>query len=257
MLPPSQRDAFNRSGLLKLESAIPPADVATMRDRFWDYLSREHGIERDRPDTWTVERPRRLQALRRSGAFNLMATRQVCQALDDLLGATQWQPPMTWGLPLVTFAVPGAEWTVPSGGWHVDSYGPEHDLPGVTVFVFLAPTAERGGGTVVVSGSHRLFNRHIQSTGIWRPADVKAALGSRHPWLRALWGEDRHVGPVAVDDDAMLDGVHVRVQELTGRAGDVVLMHPRTFHAAAPNSLPAPRMMLVEIVGHRDTAEQH
>jgi hypothetical protein len=251
VLSPSQRETFNHSGLLKVESAVPPAAVATMRDRFWDHLSREHGIDPDRVDTWTVQRPRHLQPLRRSGAFNLMATREVCEALDDLLGLAGWQPPSTWGLPLVTFAAPGAEWTVPSAGWHVDSYGPEHDLPGVTVFVFLTPVAERGGGTVVLSGSHRLFNRYIATTGTWRPAEVRAALAARHPWLRDLWSEDRHAAPTAMGDGAMLDGVHVRVRELTGRAGDVVLMHPRTFHTAAPNVLPAPRMMLVEIVGRQ------
>ena len=39
------------------------------------------------------------------------------------------------------------------------------------------------------------------------------------------------------------------LRELTGDAGDVVLMHPRTLHAAAPNTATRPRMMLVEIVG--------
>jgi hypothetical protein len=37
-----------------------------MRDRFWAYLLAEHRIDRDRVETWTPERPRRLQALRRS-----------------------------------------------------------------------------------------------------------------------------------------------------------------------------------------------
>ncbi|GAA0902088.1 phytanoyl-CoA dioxygenase family protein [Virgisporangium aurantiacum] len=252
MLSAGQRETFHRSGLLTVESAVPPAAISAMRDRFWEFLAREHSIDQDRVDTWVVERPRGLQALRRSGAFNLMASRQVCDALDDLLGVAGWQPPSTWGLPLVTFPVPGARWTVPSTGWHVDSYGPEHDLPGVTVFVFLTTVAERGGGTVVLSGSHRLFNRHIASTGTWRPAVVKAALASRHPWLRTVWSEDRQVAPTTIGSGTMLDGAHVQVQELTGHAGDVVLMHPRTLHTSAPNGLPTPRMMLVEIVHRAD-----
>jgi hypothetical protein len=249
MLSPSQRETFDRTGLLKLEAAVPTADVLAMRDRFWDYLSRKHGIDADRVDTWTVPHPRRLQALKRSGAFNLMASGRVREAMDDLLGEAGWQPPQTWGSPLVTFAVPGARWAVPSAGWHVDSYGPQHDLPGVTVFAFLAPVAPRGGGTVVVSGSHRLFNRHIAATGTWRPAEVKAALAVRHPWLHDLWSEDHHAVPILVGDGADLDGVHVTMRELTGHPGDVVLMHPRTLHAPAPNVLPTPRMMLVEIIG--------
>jgi hypothetical protein len=42
-----------------------------------------------------------------------------------------------------------------------------------------------------------------------------------------------------------------RVRELTGQPGDVILMHPRTLHAPAPNALATPRMMLVEIINRR------
>jgi hypothetical protein len=253
MLSHSQRDGFDRSGLLRLPAAIPEADVATMRDRFWDTLSAGHGIMRDRPDTWTVESPKHLQALKRSGAFDAMASDTVRQALDDLLGVAGWETPKTWGLPLVTFSAPEAAWTVPSSGWHVDSYGPDHELPGVTVFAFLTPVAARGGGTAVLPGSHRLFNRHIATTGTWRPADVKAALGSESSWLRDLWGTGSERGRVAryLDDGTTIDGTRFRVQELTGAPGDAILMHPRTLHTPAPNSLAEPRMMLVEIINRR------
>ena len=43
------------------------------------------------------------------------------------------------------------------------------------------------------------------------------------------------------DHDA--DGIPVRVVELTGRPGDVVLTHPWTLHHAAPNTASYPRMM--------------
>jgi hypothetical protein len=250
MLSGSEREEFERLGLLRLPAAIPNAEVAAMRDRFWEFLSVEHGIERDRSDTWTVERPRNLQALKRSGAFNPMASDQVRRALDDLLGAVHWQPPRTWGLPLVTFPTPGTSWNVPSSGWHVDSHGPDHELPGVTVFAFLAPVAAGGGGTVVLPQSHRLFNRHIAATGKWRPAEVKAELGSKHPWLRDLWGQGSQPGRVAryLEEGAVIDSSHLRVHELTGPPGDVILMHSRTLHAPAPNSTTMPRMMLVEII---------
>jgi ectoine hydroxylase-related dioxygenase (phytanoyl-CoA dioxygenase family) len=112
---------------------------------------------------------------------------------------------------------------VPEHGWHVDSHGPEHELPGVTVFVYLLPVAAHGGGTVVLPGSHRLFNDQI-AAGRWRPGEVKGAI---------------------------LDSERHRARELTGQPGDVVLMHPRTLHAAAPNGAATPRMMLVEIVQRR------
>jgi ectoine hydroxylase-related dioxygenase (phytanoyl-CoA dioxygenase family) len=174
-----------------------------------------------------------------------MASAQVVGALDELLGTGGWRSPRAWGLPLVTFPAtePGAVWSAPTSGWHVDSYGPEHDLPGVTVFAFLVPVGARGGGTVVLEGSHRLVNRHIATTGTWRPADVRAAFAASYPWLREVWQGRRGPG-----EEAILDGVRVSVRELTGEPGDVFLMHPRTLHAAAPNTGPGPRMMLVEIV---------
>ena len=51
-----------------------------------------------------------------------------------------------------------------------------------------------------------------------------------------------------MNDGTIIDGVPLRVVELTGDPGDVILMHSDTFHAAAPNRLTEPRMMLTEMV---------
>jgi hypothetical protein len=224
-----------------------------MRDHFWDFLSTRDGIEQDKIETWIVQRPRHLQGLRWSGAFNAMASDEVRHALDDLLDPGGWRPPRAWGLPLVTFPAPDGSWDVPTSGWHIDSYGPDHALPGITVFAFLTAVAPRGGGPIVLPGSHRLFNRHIAITGIWRPADMKSALASQYRWLADLWGEGGEPGRVAryLEEGSIIDGTHFRVQELTGDPGDVILMHPRTLHATAPNAAAGPRMMLVEIITRR------
>jgi ectoine hydroxylase-related dioxygenase (phytanoyl-CoA dioxygenase family) len=42
----------------------------------------------------------------------------------------------------------------------------------------------------------------------------------------------------------VIDGVDLRVVELSGAAGDVVVFHPWLFHAAASNRAPEPRMMV-------------
>jgi hypothetical protein len=244
MLTPEQRERFEHRGLVRLPGAVEVEAVTAMRNRFWAYLS-ERGIAGDDEGTWPSETPRRLQALRRAGTFAAMGSEPVRAALNELLGTGGWRSPRNWGLPLVTFPNrdPDAAWTVPITGWHLDSYGPDHDVPGVTVFAFLADVAERGGGTVVLEASHRLVNAHIAATGTWRPADVRAALAAAHPWLREVWA-----GQVRANEEAVVGGVRVVVRELTGGAGDVVLMHPRTLHAAAPNTGTAPRLMLVEII---------
>jgi hypothetical protein len=117
------------------------------------------------------------------------------------------------GLSLATFPVPGARWSVPSAGWHVDSYGPGHNLPGVSVFAFLG-SVRPGGGTVDLSGSHRLVDARVAATGIWRPPAVRVALASAHPWLRDLWGHGRDAGPAArlMTRGAVIDGTRVRVE---------------------------------------------
>ena len=48
--------------------------------------------------------------------------------------------------------------------------------------------------------------------------------------------------------DHELGGVPVRVVELTGRAGDIVIGHPWLLHAPAPNCGTTPRFMTVQRV---------
>jgi hypothetical protein len=40
-----------------------------------------------------------------------------------------------------------------------------------------------------------------------------------------------------------VDGVPLRVHEMTGEPGDAYLLHPLLAHSAAPNALDAPRVM--------------
>jgi hypothetical protein len=57
----------------------------------------------------------------------------------------------------------------------------------------------------------------------------------------------------------MIDGtrirdVELRVLELTGRAGDVFVMHCDTLHAAAPNCHDEPGLMATNLVLRTDGA---
>jgi hypothetical protein len=80
---------------------------------------------------------------------------------------------------------------------------------------------------------------------------VRAAL-AEHPWLRGLW-EPGHGGDRiqrCLRDGTVVDGVPLRVIELTGEPGDVVVMHSDCFHAPAPNRRAEPRMMLTEMIAN-------
>ena len=150
MLSPAQRDEFDRRGILRLPATIAPADVTAMRQRLWQHLLDTYAIHPDRPETWTVHKPAHFQKLTGTGAFDAMATDEICAVVDHLLGAGRWQRPAHWGRPLVTFPRPATAWHVPASDWHLDSQDVE-GLTMVVVFAHLAPVRPRGGGTLVVT----------------------------------------------------------------------------------------------------------
>jgi hypothetical protein len=170
MLTSEQRDAFDRLGFLHLRGAVPRTAVEAMCRRVWDVLSSEHAMHRDAPETWTVQHPTGFKALQGSGAFAEVGSRVVRDALDELVGRGAWQNTWRGGRVLATFRTTD-RWDVPHESWHLDFNAPPRTvaLPGVSLFTFLVPVAARGGGTLVVGGSHKLV-AELAATA--RPADA-------------------------------------------------------------------------------------
>jgi ectoine hydroxylase-related dioxygenase (phytanoyl-CoA dioxygenase family) len=54
-----------------------------------------------------------------------------------------------------------------------------------------------------------------------------------------------------------VDGVDLRIGELAGNAGDVFVMHPRLLHAAAPNALDGPRLVLLQFIDSGCLGSRH
>ncbi len=244
---------FEQQGLLHLPQMVPAAKALTMRDRLWDFLSVHHGRLQDDPTTWKVIEGRTgFKALMRAGAFDALSDHLV-EPVTDLLGSGAWNPPEHWGHPLVTFPNPHQEWSIPATGWHVDSHRwSTGAIPGLVAFTFLDEVRSKGGGTLVMPGSHRLTWRLCQRAGgFTKTGDMKATLAHQHSWCADLWREARTGKDQLrryLDDGAIVDGIQVRVAELCGQPGDVVLMNPRVFHATAPNTRDSPRMMLSDFI---------
>lgn len=243
------RARFAARGFVRLDRAFPVEAAAAMADAVWAELERTHGITRDR-STWTVAEPRGLGALRRNGAFDALDTPALGAAISGVLGDRGWPRPPDWGVPLVTFPGTGP-WDVPTGGWHIDF--PARGAPGRGLLVkwlaYLSPVAAGGGGTVVLAGSHRLVERFLRRSDPTEPARspvVREAVFAADPWLRGIREPGRPHDRVErlMARGATVDGVDLQVVELTGRPGDVVLMHPRLFHAPAPNRGSWPRLMV-------------
>ena len=249
-----QREEFDAAGVLVLPGYFPARDMAALADAVWSDISRRFGIERRRPETWTVERPGKFQSLVRSGGLRAFGSDRLFAIGDLFLGAGKWIRPRPHqiGAPLVTFPM-RTSWEVPHKLWHLDTSASDciASLPGIRVFTFLEPSLPRGGGTPYIAGSHRLAleiaartpGAHLHSQ------DLRAILAQEHPWFAALFEEG---GPDRVQrfmiDGARIGGTDVRVHEMLGQPGDAIIVHPAVFHSIAVNALDSPRMMLMQFL---------
>jgi len=251
VLTPAQRAEFDARGFVRFHAAFDAEDAARMRRVVWAELDRRYGITEHDPATWTIGMPSHMSTSKRHRAFAPIGGTVFQEAVDDLLGAGAWTTPAHWGQVMITFPERGAVWTLPSRLWHVDwSYAnaPE-PLFGVKLFAFFGDVEPRAGGTLVVTGSHRIVERFVGATPTEQRDDYRTCRlrFMRHdPWFGALGrADDSDPGRTArfMDHEHDIDGVAVRVVELTGRAGDIVLTHPWLLHHAAPNTGAFPRMM--------------
>lgn len=234
----SELETYARDGVVRLSGLIPAPDIAAMRDAVWRKLDA-------RPER--AARPSKLTA--RDGEFDAIGSPAVRTLLDGLLGA--WDEPARWGLPLVAFHTGETAWDVPHRNWHIDLGGLPGDYSLARFFVILEPSRPGGGGTGYVAGSHRLLTALAGREDRFRSsAEARRRLVAHAPWFAELWstrpGEDRIQR--FMRDGAEVDGVPVRVGEMLGEPGDVILMHPLMLHAPMPNVLMTPRMMLTQFV---------
>ena len=250
MLTDVQRSDFDERGFLRIGGAFSAAEAAAMQHLVWDALARVHGIQRSDPSSWRRTHPSRLQGISETPGFVPIAGPALRGAIDALLGPGAWQVPKRWGAILVTFPVRDRPWTVPSAVWHVDfSFAlPPRPLAGVKVFTFLSDVPHQGGGTLVVAGSHRVIERFVQGrprAQLENTRRTRLALFASHPWLQDLGSATSADDRVRrfMDAEERIAGVPVRVVELTGIAGDIVLTHPWLLHCRAPNCADAPRFM--------------
>lgn len=245
-----QRDRFDLWGVLRVERLLADAAVAAARAAVLRPLE-SLGLWRDGEWRWeALPRPDQpnggLETSETIGNRHpelaaLIEAPAVCHLVDALLEGRAYERPGRGRRPQVLFTPPNSKaWSLPSN-WHADSPRlASGETVGVQLFTFLEPVAARGGGTVVIAGSHRLMNerRHILPRDF--PRELKG-----HGFFRDLFSPRR--GPTPADADlpsGEAAGARLQVMELTGEPGDVWLMDLRLLHAAAPNASDRPRLML-------------
>ena len=244
---------FERDGYVVVKEAFSRADGRAMERRWWQELEHAHDIRADDRSGWH-QLPDDLKAAKRDPIQARILTERVRGVFDDLLGKGAWQPPRDWGRPLVTFPEPGA-WAVPTRLWHWDNPCDLHlDHPrGLFVVTFIGSVAPRSGGTLILSGSPRLLIQQERRISAEQRRASIAVLRERfhrsHPWIMALTG----LVPSPVDRTAafmgaetVIEGVPLRVVELTGEPGDMVFCHPVMVHCVSANRGTRPRFMRIK-----------
>ena len=236
------RDAFLEDGYVRVPGVFSAEAAAAMREAAWCELAHRYGVDRDDRRTWTHEVPHHLQGLKRHPAFAAIGSDVVGAALDVVFGSG-WTHPKNWGALFITFPVRGAVPDVSLGSWHIDA---PYDTPvappfGARVLALFGDVEPGAGGMNLVAGSHRVlaaFAARQPPEILAKNARARRALLRSHPWLSGLHQPDDAPTRIRrfMHDGATIDGVDVRVIELSGYAGDVFLMHPGVLHACPVNA---------------------
>jgi len=233
---------------MRVRAAFSKDDARAMRSAVWHVLA-DVGIREHDPSTWTQERPAHLQAAKADPAFAAVGSARVLDAIGMALEGQAYETPKHWGAVFAAFPSKH-EWNVPSRGWHIDAnYWSALAPPaGIRTHTLFGDVAPRAGGTLIVSGSHRLvyayFTQRPAPIG-GRAADFRKHLQA-HSYLRDLHADsepDQRVGRFMARAETH-DGIPLQVVEMTGAAGDVLLLHPLLLHVAAANNGRAPRFLL-------------
>jgi len=249
MLSPEQHDRFRSQGLVHLAAFLPrdEVDAACAATRRVFDKAETNGLAQP-----AVPAKGRLRSASESEPIRRLFAAALMNAVTELAGDRPVRPMSNRPQFLVT--MPNAEeWTVPPTIWHVDLPRlPSNCLVGIQVFTFLSDVVPRGGGTLVVAGSHRLLNNgsHVRSK------NIKKRL-RRLPYFQDLMSKqsvdrERFLTEPGTAEDPDAGDVSLRVVELCGRPGDVYLTDMRLLHTLAPNATDEPRVMLT----HRFVIEE-
>ena len=215
-----QAEHFLRRGFVTLKGAFDPAKARQLLDDAWIRF----GYDRNDPRGWVEKR---IHLSSRSKVDARTFAPAAWRAAMDLTGGEErvvlpWQ----WGDGFIANLGVGDDqpWQPPSPaarGWHKDGDFFRHflDSPeqGLLTFVLWTDMVHKGGGTFVAADSVPVVSRFL----------------AEHP-----------EGVLPRDFDyADLIGQCRDFVEMTGEAGDVVLLHPFTLHATSQNVLGVGRII--------------
>lgn len=245
-------DGFTEQGIVALPGAFTQEEAARMRSTIWSDLEARTEVRQHDPATWPAGGGGdiNLKSLKGLDVFTpVVANRTLRDVLDQLLGPQRWKKPKRGPRLLLTFPNPG-RWVLPSG-WHFGGsfVRDTTPIPWVQLWAFIDRVDPCGGGTLLLTGSHRL----VEAYGRDLPDGYRPGNGvnwsrfmEHYPQLDALRRGGTAEDPCreVLNERLDVDGVPVQAIELRGEPGDLFISHGHTFHAASPNTSRRPRLMM-------------
>jgi Phytanoyl-CoA dioxygenase (PhyH) len=216
----AQVEHFLRRGFVKIEGCFDPDEARRWVERAWSRM----GYLAEDKSSWTemrVHLPSRSWVDARE-----FAPRAWHAAIELAGGPDRLELPWQWSDGLIANLGVGSDrpWEPPSprvSGWHKDGDFFRHflDSPeqGLLTFVLWTDMLSTGGGTFVAADSVPVIARFLKD----HPEGV---LPDDFPYSELV--------PQCED-----------FVEMTGKAGDVVLLHPYVLHATSQNVLRVPRFI--------------
>jgi hypothetical protein len=243
-----ERENFAVHGLIKRRNFLPLEKLANARTLIFQHLA-QAGIWYN--GGWSLDKYtqstepdagiRLLKPLSRHQTMIALGSGEASAAASALLDDRPVFPMDRH--PALLFTLPNATtWTLPHQNWHLDVPRlPEGDGPGVQIFACLEIVEPGGGGTLAVTGSHRLRNEGVRISS----ADLRKRLKQERYFAELMSNQTddrlrfmREVGHVG--------DVELQVVEMVGEPGDVYFMDLRMLHTFAPNARQIPRIMLTQ-----------
>ena len=211
VLQPADVEQFLADGYVVLREAFPSAVAAQIRERLWKRME----LSPNDPSGWKKS-VIHLQEAYKDAPFTDALTERLFAGYDDVMGEDRYNRINSLGWWPVSF--PGFDappWQPPTTGWHVDGIQFHHHIyskdQGLLPIFLLSDIGPGDGGTAVDAGSH-IRNARIlaaaEPAGL-SPTELTVKVNQTPP---------------------------VRPVEMTGRAGDVVLLHPFMLHARSANT---------------------
>lgn len=248
----SELAQFDTFGLVKKERVFDPNLAMEISAELWRRFAK-WDIRRGEPTSWQCHDDKTIhkvmKATRHVRGLHAIYTDSSVSIASALTRSNELDK--TRPLLLLTFSgCHGyiADERVPSSMWHLDvPVLPGAGAVGVIALGFINEVRACGGGTMVLAGSHRLLETESEPI---KSKHAKRRL-RKYAFIRELMDKGAVNRERLLSETACVNGIELKVVELTGSPGDIFFVNPSLLHTITKNHLEEPRMMVRGFYGTR------